>query len=323
MRSRKPSSSSSRASTSDRGSASTGRERNASRPARSRSSQRSRECRIRCRAWSTAASSWETSGTISLAASVGVEARTSATRSSSGLSGSWPIADTTGVRALATARISPSSENGSRSSTEPPPRAITITSTSAWWSSRSRAEITSAAARWPCIVACTTSNVTPGQRRVALSRTSRSAADRGAVTRPTRGGQERERPLQRGVEEPLGGQQLSAPLELGEQLAEADHPDLAGVERERAAVGVVGRLGVHDDAGALDQRWVEAVEERAAAGHRHRDVGHRVAQGHEHRLQPWPPAHLGDLSLDPDGAEAVDPARDRVRDRPDRRRRLG
>ena len=34
-----------------------------------------------------------------MAASVGVEARTSATRSSSGLSGSWPIADTTGVRA--------------------------------------------------------------------------------------------------------------------------------------------------------------------------------------------------------------------------------
>ena len=70
-----------------------------------------------------------TSGTTSLAASVGVEARTSATRSSSGLSGSWPIAETTGVRAANTARSRPSSENGSRSSTEPPPRAITITST--------------------------------------------------------------------------------------------------------------------------------------------------------------------------------------------------
>ena len=58
-----------------------------------------------------------TSGTTSLAASVGVEARTSATRSSSGLSGSWPIADTTGVRAANTARSRPSSENGSRSST--------------------------------------------------------------------------------------------------------------------------------------------------------------------------------------------------------------
>ncbi len=47
-----------------------------------------------------------TSGTTSLAASVGVDARTSATRSSSGESGSWPMADTTGVRTEDTARIS-------------------------------------------------------------------------------------------------------------------------------------------------------------------------------------------------------------------------
>ena len=71
------------------------------------------------------------SGTTRRAASVGVEARTSATRSSSGASCSWPIALTTGVRQAATARTRPSSENGSRSSTEPPPRAITMTSTSA------------------------------------------------------------------------------------------------------------------------------------------------------------------------------------------------
>ena len=47
-----------------------------------------------------------------------------------GQSGSCPIAETTGVRHAATARISASSENGSRSSTLPPPRATTITSTS-------------------------------------------------------------------------------------------------------------------------------------------------------------------------------------------------
>ena len=93
------------------------------------------------------------SGTSCLAASVGVEARTSATRSSSGVSGSWPIADTTGVRVPATARISPSSLNGSRSSTEPPPRATTITSTSGSRSSLARASITSFAARVPCIAA--------------------------------------------------------------------------------------------------------------------------------------------------------------------------
>ena len=58
-------------------------------------------------------------------------ARTSATRSTSGVSCSWPIADTTGVAHAATARTSRSSENGSRSSKLPPPRASTITSTSA------------------------------------------------------------------------------------------------------------------------------------------------------------------------------------------------
>ena len=52
-----------------------------------------------------------------------------------------------------TARTSASSENGSRSSTDPPPRATTMTSTSALRSSRPSASITSAAARWPCMVA--------------------------------------------------------------------------------------------------------------------------------------------------------------------------
>src|SRR5690606_40309557 len=62
-------------------------------------------------------------------------------RSHSGLSGSWPIALTTGVVHLAISRHSVSSENGSRSSTLPPPRAITMTSTSGWASSsRSRSE---------------------------------------------------------------------------------------------------------------------------------------------------------------------------------------
>ena len=52
-----------------------------------------------------------------------------------------------------TARTSASSENGSRSSTEPPPRATTMTSTSGCRSSRPSASMTSAAARWPCMVA--------------------------------------------------------------------------------------------------------------------------------------------------------------------------
>ncbi len=183
-----------------------------------------------------------TSGTTSLAASVGVAARTSATRSSSGWSGSWPIAETTGVRALATARSSPSSEKGRRSSTEPPPRAMTMTSTSGSASRRARAAITSPAERGPCMVACATSNRTAGQRRAARSRTSRSAADRGRGDQPDGAGQEGQALVcERWVEEALGREQLASALDLGEQLAEPDHPDLARLEGQGAAVGVVGR----------------------------------------------------------------------------------
>ena len=88
------------------------------------STARARERRVAMRSVSSAMS-----GTTRLAASVGVDARRSATRSSSGWSGSCPIAETTGVRVAKTARISPSSENGRRSSTDPPPRAMTMTST--------------------------------------------------------------------------------------------------------------------------------------------------------------------------------------------------
>ena len=109
--------------------------------------------RSRSRAHVTPWASSAMSGTTSLAASVGVEARTSATRSSSGWSGSWPMAETTGVRMPCTARISASSEKGSRSSIEPPPRATTMTSTSGLRSSLSSASITSAAERVPCIAA--------------------------------------------------------------------------------------------------------------------------------------------------------------------------
>ena len=70
-----------------------------------------------------------------------------------GESGSWPIAETTGVLIAATARTSASSENGSRSSTDPPPRATTMTSTDGSRSSACTASITSRAACTPCIAA--------------------------------------------------------------------------------------------------------------------------------------------------------------------------
>ena len=78
---------------------------------------------------------------VRFAASVGVAARRSATRSHSGLSGSWPTALITGVVQAAIARHNVSSEKGSRASTSPPPRARTMTSTSGS-ASRSRSAAT-------------------------------------------------------------------------------------------------------------------------------------------------------------------------------------
>ncbi|OLT10460.1 hypothetical protein BJF77_08550 [Kocuria sp. CNJ-770] len=128
MRHRSTSSSRSRIMSS--GWARAGRERIPASPAASRS-RKARTARSRdARARATPARSSTTSGTIRLPASVGVEARRSATQSSSGWSFSCPMALTTGVRAAATARIRASSLKASRSSKDPPPRAITMTSTS-------------------------------------------------------------------------------------------------------------------------------------------------------------------------------------------------
>ena len=57
-------------------------------------------------------------------------------RGRTGSVGSWPTAVTTGVLHAEIARTRVSSEKGSRSSTQPPPRAITMTSTSGWASRR-------------------------------------------------------------------------------------------------------------------------------------------------------------------------------------------
>lgn len=134
--------------------------------------------------WRTRSISSPTSGTTFFAASVGVEARRSATRSSSGESGSCPIAETTGVRAAATVRTTSSSEKGSRSSTLPPPRATMITSTSGRASSSLTACTTCGTAFTPCTATLRTSKRTAGQRRRAFSSTSRSAAEARPTTSP-------------------------------------------------------------------------------------------------------------------------------------------
>ena len=66
------------------------------------------------------------------------------------------------------------------------------------------------------------------------------------MTRPTVG-EERQRALALEGEQTLGREQLAAPLEPRQQLALADQPDLAGLERQRAAAGVVRGLGVDHD----------------------------------------------------------------------------
>ena len=154
----------------------TGRERSAVSVACSCSTRwvMARRRRSRCRA--RPLSSSPTSGTTQLAASVGVEARTSATRSSRGVSTSWPIALTTGVTAAATARTSVSLLKASRSSSEPPPRAMTMTSISRSASSSRSAATTWVTACGPCTATSRTAKRTAGHRRRAFSTTSRSAA---------------------------------------------------------------------------------------------------------------------------------------------------
>ena len=131
------------------GRASTGRLRRASRRCCSRSTRLPTARRSRVRAVPIRRTSSVRSGTTRLAASVGVEARTSATKSTSGVSVSWPIAEITGVRQANTARQSASSEKGSRSSTPPPPRAMMITSTAGSRSSTASASMICGTAEAP------------------------------------------------------------------------------------------------------------------------------------------------------------------------------
>ena len=100
------------------------------------------------------------------------------------MSCSCPIALTTGDFAAATARISVSSENGRRSSIEPPPRAMTITSTDGSASSRCSALTISPTAYCPWTATGSTRNWTAGQRWAELRSTSFSAAESRPQIRP-------------------------------------------------------------------------------------------------------------------------------------------
>ena len=177
-------------------------------------------------AWRTPASSSATSGTIRLAASVGVEARRSATSSRMGRSASWPMALTTGVTAAATARISSSLLNGRRSSSAPPPRAMTMTSTSGRESSSRSARMIWATAVLPWTATSRISNSTAGHRSAALRRTSFLASESRPVIRPIRWGSSGRGFFRESANRPSAARAWRRRLDPGQQVAQAYRADV-------------------------------------------------------------------------------------------------
>ncbi|SKU10750.1 Uncharacterised protein [Mycobacteroides abscessus subsp. abscessus] len=106
------------------------------------------------------------------------------------------------MRQAEIARHKVSSENGSRSSTLPPPRANTITSTEGSASSACRAATISATACGPCTGVLRIANCTAGQRVVATEVTSCSAALARPVMSPMRAGRNGTRRFKRASKSP-------------------------------------------------------------------------------------------------------------------------
>ena len=234
------------------------------------------------RSWSTRARCSPTSGTTRLAASVGVEARTSATSSSSGRSFSWPMALTTGVVAAATARTRRSSLKPSSVCGSPPPRAMTMTSTGGVGielleGGRSPRRTL----RSPWTAAWIVRKSTCGQRSWALRSTSFSASEFAPVMSPMRDGEERERLLARGLEQALLAGAAGAGVSSFSSWAPRPTWRIGRhLERERAALREVVGLEVDDDVVAD----VEVVGEAGEHARPHLDADLRV--GLERSLMP-------------------------------------
>ena len=219
--------------------------------------------RPRSRIWSTRCASSATSGTTRLAASVGVEARRSATRSSSGLSGSWPIAETTGVRA---ARTPPGPAPRRRTAAGPRPSRRRGRPRSRRPRGRGRAgataSITSRAAFVPCIAAYR--DLEPHRRPAAAARSRARRARRRefcAVTRPIVRGRNGSGRLRSAANRPSAA---SSCRRRSSRASSSPSPTMRisrAWRRERAAVGVERRLGVDTTLRALDQRRGQRVED--------------------------------------------------------------
>ena len=205
--------------------------------------------------------SWRTSSafsrTTSSAAAEGVGARRSATKSAIVTSVSWPTAEITGIFDAAIARATASSLNAHRSSSDPPPRASTITSRSPRRFSVPSACGDLAGGGVALDADRAHEDLEAGE---AAGDDPQEVPDGRAGRRrdePDAAGQRGQRPLPPGVEEPLGGepglQLLEGELERAEalRLQHLAHelvlaPDGVDVEpAEREDVEPVGRLEAH------------------------------------------------------------------------------
>ena len=191
---------------------------------------------------------------------VGVDARTSAARSQSGVSCSCPTAETTGTGHAATARTSRSSLNGSRSSKLPPPRASTITSTPGCAQSARSASTIALRRPRALDVRLGDEHVRRGEAR--LDRRDDVALRGGVVAgdEPDPARQERQRALPLGGEEALGRELRLQPLERDEVRADAEALDRERAQAEVAAL--LEELGPAEDVHALAVGEVEPQRRR-------------------------------------------------------------
>ena len=215
------------------------------------------------------------------------------------------------VEQAAIARQSPSSENGSRSSSEPPPRVITITSTSARASSAASARRISGTARSPCTAVSASTKRAEGRRARALRMTSSGAAasrprDQADAARP-----ERQRALAAGVEEPVGVEPAARLLDAREQRAVAGGLDAVGAQRQLGALVVERHLAVHLHALALDRRAGRGAR-RPSGPSSPSSVAPSsgVAQREEDEAAVRVVAQIADLALDPQRRQLVDAPRE-------------
>ena len=197
---------------------------------------------------------------------------------------------------------------------EPPPRATTMTSTS-----RVGVELAAPPRRppaprsAPCTGDIARSRTGPPASAAARSRRRPARPPRPARRPARRRRQERQRPLAVGGEQPLGRQhRLSCSRRASSSPTPTGRMSSAASDSVPAA-RVELRLGVHHDVRARrattsatasnSARWQVTVSDMSATGSRsvRKTVGARA------------PRELGDLALDPDRAEPVDPLGDQRR----------